>query len=92
MHLMLQQDTPDDFVVATNRTASVEDFLQVAFKEVGIEEFRRFVKFDDSLLRPSEVPYLKGSAAKAKRILKWEPKVYWEGLAKLMVEYDIEHA
>lgn len=88
MHLMLQQDQPDDYVIATNETHSVKEFLEVAFRHVGLN-WEKFVDFDPKYLRPAEVDLLKGDYSKAKKKLGWEPKTRFVDLVKLMVDEDI---
>jgi GDPmannose 4,6-dehydratase len=90
MWLMLQQDQPDDFVLATGQTHSVEDFVQRAFAQVGIDEWRDFVRQDPALLRPAEVDILLGDPSKAERVLGWTRSVEFDGLVGLMVAHDIE--
>lgn len=89
MWLMLQQDKPDDYVIATGETHSIKEFLRVAFSCVGLS-WEEFVEFDERYLRPAEVDLLLGDASKAKKNLNWEPKVKFKELAQLMVEADIE--
>lgn len=89
MWLMVQQDKPDDFVLATGETHSIEDFLSLAFKEIGIDDWHPYVKQNKAFLRPSEVNILLGNPAKAENILGWKRKVDFPGLVKLMVEFDI---
>lgn len=86
--LMLQQDKPDDYVIATGETHSVREFVQKAFGLVGLN-WEEHVEIDRSLFRPSEVPYLRGDSSKARKILKWAPKVTFDELVKEMVESDI---
>jgi GDPmannose 4,6-dehydratase len=88
MWLMLQQDTPDDYVIATNKTHSVEEFVGTAFARVGLD-WKWHVEYDENLLRPSEVDLLLGDASKAKRVLGWEPKVRFHELVNLMVDHDV---
>ena len=90
MWLMLQQDTPDDYVIATGETHSVAEFCELAFRHVGIDDWRRYVKVDEALLRPADVDLLVGDPSKARRCLSWQPEVTFEGLVKLMVEADLE--
>jgi GDPmannose 4,6-dehydratase len=90
MHLMLQQDQPDDYVVATGETHSVEEFLQAAFAEVGIEDWRSHVRQDERFLRPAEVDLLIGDPTKAREKLGWQPEVGFEQLVKMMVTHDLE--
>ncbi|MCP4291777.1 MAG: GDP-mannose 4,6-dehydratase [bacterium] len=89
MHLMLQQDEPDDFVVATGTTHSVRQFLEVAFGHVGLN-YEDYVTQDPRFMRPAEVDQLIGDNSKAKRILGWEPKVSFEQLVTMMVDSDLE--
>lgn len=88
MWRMLQQDTPDDYVVATGQTNSVRDFLTEAFNAVGISNWEPFVEIDPAFIRPYEVPILCGDASKARKILGWEPKVNFKGLVRLMIDNE----
>jgi GDPmannose 4,6-dehydratase len=88
MWRMLQQETPDDYVLATNETHTVQEFCEVAFGHVGLD-WKEFVKFDARYERPAEVELLIGDPAKAKAKLGWEPKVKFEALTKLMVDADV---
>ena len=88
MWLMLQQEKPDDYVIATGETHSVKEFVQEAFKVAGLD-WKKYVKFDPRYLRPAEVDVLIGDASKAKKKLKWEPKTTFRGLVKIMVDADI---
>lgn len=90
MWLMLQQDKPDDFVIATGETHSVRDFLEEAFGHVDLD-WREFVVQDESLYRPAEVDLLVGDASKAGRELGWEPSVSFAELARLMVDDDLNY-
>ncbi len=89
MWLMLQQDQPDDYVVATNETHSVREFLEAAFSYVGLD-WQKHVQIDSSYFRPAEVDLLIGDASKAKRQLGWEPKTTFAELVKLMVDADLK--
>jgi GDPmannose 4,6-dehydratase len=89
MWLMLQQEEPDDFVIATGKTYSVKEFLEVAFSSVDLD-WEDFVEIDPQYLRPTEVDLLCGDATKAKEVLGWEPKTSFEDLVKLMVDTDIK--
>jgi GDPmannose 4,6-dehydratase len=89
MWLMLQQDEPDDYVIATGETRSVRDFLDHAFRHVGLD-WRDHVEIDPRYFRPSEVDVLIGDASKARRKLGWKPKVDFATLVKLMVEADLK--
>ncbi|MFH1478617.1 MAG: GDP-mannose 4,6-dehydratase [Candidatus Omnitrophota bacterium] len=88
MFLMLQQDKPDDYVIATGETHTVRKFVEVAFGYVGLD-WKKYVKNDKNLFRPAEVHQLKGDYSKAKKVLKWQPKVNFEELVKMMVDEDI---
>ncbi len=89
MWLMMQQDTPDDYVIATNETHSVREFLEVAFGHVGLD-WKKYVELDARYNRPAEVDLLIGDYSKAKKKLGWEPKTKFEALTKLMVDADVE--
>lgn len=89
MWLMLQQDEADDFVIATNETHTIREFLEHAFSHVGLD-WEKYVRIDERFMRPVDVRYLKGSYEKAKRILDWEPSTKFNGLAELMLQSDIE--
>ncbi len=91
MWLMLQQDKPDDFVVATGETHAVSEFLEICFTELGLD-YRDYVVFDPKYTRPSEVDVLLGDPTKAKKVLGWEPEVSFRGLVKMMLEHDLELA
>jgi GDPmannose 4,6-dehydratase len=84
MWLMLQKRKPDDFVISTNKQHSVREFANLAFSIVGLD-YRKFIKIDKNLYRPAEVQTLLGDYSKAKRILKWKPKVSFNNLVKDMV-------
>lgn len=88
MWLMLQQDTPDDYVIATGRSTSIEEFCAMAFGQVGLD-WREFVHTDAALLRPAEVEVLRGDAAKAHQRLGWAPSVTLEQMVAEMVEADM---
>lgn len=88
MWLMLQQDEPDDFVIATGETHSVREFLDEAFACVNLD-WHDYVELDEKYLRPAEVDHLIGDASKAKRAFGWEPKVTFKELVRLMVEADV---
>ena len=89
MWLMLQQDKPDDYVIATGETHTIQEFCEVAFGHVGLD-WQKYVEFDKRYLRPAEVDILIGDATKAKRVLGWEPKIKFNQLAQLMVDADIQ--
>jgi GDPmannose 4,6-dehydratase len=89
MWRMLQQDDPDDYVVATGKTHSVHEFADVAFAYVGLD-WKRYVKTDPQFLRPAEVNQLVGDSSKAKRELGWEPKYSFRDLVEMMVDADLE--
>jgi GDPmannose 4,6-dehydratase len=89
MWLMLQQDKPDDYVIATGETLSVKEFCEEAFARVGLD-WNKYVEIDKRYYRPAEVDVLIGDATKAKKILGWEPKVRFKELVKLMVDADMK--
>jgi GDPmannose 4,6-dehydratase len=86
---MLQQDKPDDYVVATGETHSVREFLEAAFAHAGLD-WRKYVEIDPNYYRPTEVDLLVGDASKAKKQLGWEPKTKFNDLVKLMVDADMQ--
>jgi GDPmannose 4,6-dehydratase len=88
MWMMLQQDQPDDYVVATGVSHSVRDLVELAFAHAGLD-WQKYVKTDDRFLRPAEVDLLIGNAEKATRVLGWMPKVDFAGLVRMMVDADI---
>ena len=90
MWLMLQQPEPDDYVVATGETHTVEEFVERAFAEVGIDDWRRYVRQDPKFYRPSEVDLLIGDATKARTQLGWQPEVDFPTLVKMMVTHDLQ--
>jgi len=90
MWLMLQQSKPDDYVVASGSTHSIKEFLNLAFKQIGIKNWKPYVKQDSRFMRPAEVDVLLGDSSKAYKILKWKPKTSFQELVKIMVEKDIE--
>ena len=91
MWMMLQQDEPMDFVIATGETYSVEDYLKEAFKCINIIEYMDYTEIDENLKRPSEVPYLRGIANKAKRRLACKPKTGFKQLGSRMVQHDLQN-
>jgi GDPmannose 4,6-dehydratase len=90
MWRMLQQDTPDDYVISTGVTHSIRDLLEVAFERVGITDWERLITQDPRFMRPAEVELLIGDSAKAKDVLGWEPKVGFTELVQMMVDNDLE--
>ncbi|MDB9496097.1 GDP-mannose 4,6-dehydratase [Spirulina major CS-329] len=88
MWMMLQQDKPDDYVISTNETYSIRQFLEIAFSHVNLN-WEDYVKFDPRYLRPAEVDLLIGDCTKAKKQLGWEPSITFEELVKLMVDADL---
>ena len=89
MWLMLQQDKPDDYVIATGTPHSVKDLVQVAFNHVGLD-WEQYVKIDERFIRPAEVDLLVGDSSKARKDLGWEPSVSFEEMVKMMVDADLE--
>lgn len=90
MWLMLQQEEPDDYVLATGETHSIREFLDEAFKQIGIEDWEPYVKQNSDLLRPAEVDVLLGNPTKAERVLGWRRRVDFKGLVGLMVDNDLK--
>ena len=90
MWLMLQQDTPEDYVIATGITHSVRDFVIAAFASAGINDWERYVETDPRFLRPAEVDYLIGDASKAHQQLGWRPRITFDELVRMMVENDLQ--
>jgi GDPmannose 4,6-dehydratase len=89
MWMMLQQEEPDDYVVATGRTHTVKEFVRLAFEYVGLD-WEKYVVVDPRFYRPAEVDMLVGDPSKAKRILGWEPEVSFEELVEMMVQADLD--
>lgn len=90
MWMMLQQDQPDDYVVATGENHSVREFVKEAFSVIGIDNWKKYIKISKEFKRPAEVDFLIGDATKAKKTLGWQPDVDFKGLVKMMVESDIK--
>ena len=91
MWLMLQQDKPDDYIIATGETHSVKEFIEKALESAGLEQnIEKYVEFDKDMIRPAEVDLLIGDASKAKRALGWTPKVNFEQLVDRMLTNDLK--
>lgn len=90
MWLMLQQDEPDDYILATNTTHSIEDVLNIAFKHIGVDDWSKYIKVDQKFIRPIEMDAVRGDYSKAKEKLGWEPKTSFEEMIIKMVNNDIE--
>jgi GDPmannose 4,6-dehydratase len=90
MWLMLQDDAPDDYVIATGRTHSVRDFVRIAFDAAGLGSYEPYVVTDPRFVRPAEVDMLIGDAGKARRQLGWVPEVTFEQLVEMMVKADLD--
>jgi GDPmannose 4,6-dehydratase len=90
MWLMLQQETPSDYVIATNERHSVRECVEVAFAEVGLGDWEKYVELDEQFVRPTEVVELVGDYSKAERELGWKPKTSFDELIRLMVRADLE--
>jgi GDPmannose 4,6-dehydratase len=90
MWMMLQQDEPDDYVIATGETHSVRELLDISFRLAGYDDWSRFVKQDPRFFRPSEVNLLIGDASKAREKLGWQPRVTFEELVQMMYENDLK--
>jgi GDPmannose 4,6-dehydratase len=89
MWMMLQQDAPDDYVLATGETRTIRELLNVAFSFVGIEDWSQYVIKDEKFFRPAEVDVLRGNASKAENVLGWKPKTTFQEMIKKMVQNDI---
>jgi len=85
---MLQQDKPDDYVIATGETHTVKEFVQLAFSRAGLD-YKKYVKIDKSFFRPAEVHVLLGDYSKAKKKLGWKPKIKFQELVRMMVDNDL---
>src|SRR3990167_3458852 len=90
MWLMLQQKNPDDYVIATGENHSVAEFVEEAFKVIGIANWKKYVKISKDFFRPAEVDFLVGDASRARKILGWKPTVNFSQLVEMMVQADIE--
>lgn len=90
MWLMLQQDTPEDYVIATGETRTVREFLDAAFKAADLPDYEKYVKIDKKFFRPAEVDILIGDMSKAEKQLGWKPKTSFNDLVELMVTSDLE--
>jgi GDPmannose 4,6-dehydratase len=90
MWLMLQQDEPDDYVIATGETHTIGELLELAFTAAGIDDWKHLVESDARFTRPAEVDILTGDASKARNQLGWKPKVGFPELVTMMVESDLE--
>jgi len=91
MHLMLQQETPDDYVIATGESYTVRSFVEKVFAHLGLD-WQAFVRIDPRYFRPAEVDALQGDARKARQALGWEPRVGVDELVRRMVAHDLELA
>jgi GDPmannose 4,6-dehydratase len=89
MWLMLQQEQPDDYVISTNETHTVQEFVELAFARADLD-WKKYVKIDEKFKRPAEVELLIGDAAKARKTLGWEPKTSFKQLVNMMVDFDLE--
>jgi GDPmannose 4,6-dehydratase len=89
MWLMLQQEQPDDYVIATGISHSVRDLVEIAFRHAGLD-WNKYVKLDPALIRPAEVEHLIGDSSKARQQLGWTPTVDFAGLVKMMVDADLQ--
>ena len=88
---MLQHNEPDDFVLASGETHSIEEFLTLAFAEIGIDDWRPYVQQDERFKRPAEVDVLLGDPSKAEEVLGWRREVDFPGLVRLMVAHDLAY-
>ena len=90
MWMMLQQDTPQNYVIATGEYHTLKDFLDMAFQHIGIIDWSKYVKQDERYMRPADVYYLRGDSTRAKNELGWEPKTSFEDMVSKMVTNDIQ--
>ena len=90
MWLMMQQEVADDYVISTGETHSIRELLDIAFAEVGIDDWTDYVYIDPAFMRPAEVDLLIGDAAKARDVLGWKPKVEFPELVQMMVRNDVD--
>jgi len=90
MYLMMQQKNPDDYVIGTGESHSVREFVEIAFKSIGIADWKKYVVIDPQFKRPAEVPNLKAKADKARKNLGWKPKVAFDELVEIMVKADLK--
>ncbi len=90
MWRILQQDKPDDYVLATGETHTIGEFLDLAFKEIGIDDWKPYVKQNPAFMRPAEVDILLGNPTKAEKVLGWKRQVDFPGLVKMMVDHDLK--
>ena len=90
MWLMMQQDSPDDYVIATGKAHSIREFLDVAFSCIDIQDWSKYVKHDSRYMRPAEVDVLCGDSSKAREKLGWTPRTSFKEMVKRMVNNDIE--
>ncbi len=90
MWRMLQQDKPDDYVLATGETHTISEFLDLAFKEISIDDWKPYVKQNPAFMRPAEVDILLGNPTKAEKVLGWKRQVDFPGLVKMMVDHDLK--
>jgi GDPmannose 4,6-dehydratase len=91
MWLMLQQDKPGDYIIATGESHSVKEFVEAVFDHLGLD-WQKYVAIDRRYFRPTEVDHLQGDAGKARRILRWKPKVKFKELVRMMTDADMELA
>ena len=88
---MLQQKNPDDFIISTGETHSVEEFLALATEFAGMGDWQKFVEIDKSILRPTDIDELVGDSSKAQKQIGWKPKITFKELVKTMVEHDMNY-
>jgi len=91
MWMMLQQEKPDDFVIATGETHTVKEFVEAAFKRAGIKDYKKYIEIDERYYRLNEVNLLCGDATKARKILKWHPKTKFAELVNIMMDFELKN-
>jgi GDPmannose 4,6-dehydratase len=87
---ILENDTPDDFILATGKSHTLSEFVSTAFQSVGIENWEKFLTINPALVRPADVVSVVGDSSKAKEMLKWSPTVSFESMVKKMVDFDLK--
>jgi GDPmannose 4,6-dehydratase len=87
---ILENNTPDDFILATGKSHTLNEFVSTAFQSVGIENWEKFLTINPALVRPADVISVVGDSSKAKEMLKWSPTVSFESMVKKMVDFDLE--
>jgi GDPmannose 4,6-dehydratase len=90
MYQMLQQSQPDDYVIATGKSISLGEFVKIAFEYFDLD-YKKYLKINESFIRPTDISYSKGDSSKAARKLKWEPKYVVDDVIKMMIEAELNN-